>query len=137
MSIAWDQSLETGVAEIDRDHRCLFDMINSLDRMLIECAGYERIGPLIDALTEYAENHFRREEEMLARLGWEALPRHAEGHTRFALGLGALVAGCMIEPGDTTLGQLRDHLEAWLVSHIRTEDMAFAAFVRERVAAGR
>jgi len=129
--------LETGVAVVDRDHRTLVDMINRLDALIsAEPVGLDAIGALIDDLTQYAEEHFRREEDMLARLGWPGLAQHADGHTRFALGLGAMIAACMIEPGPAPLGRLRDHLQSWLADHILTEDMAFAGFVRDRLGIG-
>lgn len=133
MTIEWDNSLETGVAEVDEDHRNLVRLINELDAMLSQGVDTARFGAVIDTLIDYAENHFRREEEMLERLGYPDIVIHAESHAGFAHRLGAMVAGCIIEPGPDSIARLRDHLRSWLIDHILLEDMRYAPFVRERL----
>jgi hemerythrin-like metal-binding protein len=133
MSITWDHSLETGVAEVDDDHRTLVRLINDLDEMLSQGGDPARMGVVIDDLVDYAENHFRREEDLLVKLGYPDAVDHAECHDGFGHRLGALVAGCMIDPGPDSITRLRDHLHSWLIDHIMTEDMQFAAFVRDRL----
>jgi len=133
MTIEWNSSLETGVAEVDADHRNLVRLINDLDAMLSQGVDSSRFGEVIDTLIDYAENHFTREEEMLDRLGYPAVADHAESHAGFAHRLGTMVAGCIIEPGPDSIARLRDHLHSWLIDHILLEDMRFAPFVRERL----
>jgi len=133
MIIEWDSSLETGVAEIDADHRNLVRLINDLDMMLSQGVDPARFGGVIDTLIDYAENHFRREEEMLENLGYPDVGGHVESHAGFGHRLGAMVAGCIIEPGPASIARLRDHLHSWLIDHILSEDMRFAPFVRERL----
>ncbi|WP_170834555.1 bacteriohemerythrin [Magnetospirillum fulvum] len=132
MTIEWDSNLETGVAEVDGDHRNLVRLINDLDTMLSQGVDPARFGEVIDTLIDYAENHFRREEEMLERLGYPGVADHAESHVGFALRLGTMVAGCIIAPGPDSIASLRDHLHSWLIDHILLEDMRYAPFVRER-----
>ncbi|CCG40301.1 bacteriohemerythrin [Magnetospirillum molischianum] len=133
MTIDWDSSLETGVAEVDADHRNLVRLVNDLDKMLSQGVDSTRFGSVIDTLIDYAENHFRLEEEMLAQLGYPDIADHAESHVGFAHQLGAMVAGCIIDPGPASIARLRDHLHTWLIDHILREDMRFAPFVRERL----
>lgn len=134
MTIEWDSSLETGVAEVDADHRTLVRLVNELDAMLSQGIDPARCGEVIDSLIDYAENHFTREEEMLDRLGYPYVAEHAESHVGFAHRLGSMVAGCIIEPGPDSIARLHDHLHSWLIDHIMLEDMRFAPFVRERLA---
>jgi len=133
MTIEWDSSLETGVAEVDEDHRNLVRLINELDTMLSQGVDPARFGSVIDTLIDYAENHFRREEEMLERLGYPDIVGHVESHAGFGHRLGAMVAGCIIEPGPDSIARLRDHLHSWLIDHILLEDMRYAPFIRERL----
>lgn len=133
MTIEWNSSLETGVAEVDADHRNLVRLINELDTMLSQGVDPARFGSVIDTLIDYAENHFRREEEMLERLGYPDIADHAESHVGFGHRLGAMVAGCIIEPGPDSITRLHDHLHSWLIDHILSEDMRYAPFVRARL----
>lgn len=131
MMIEWNSRLETGIAAVDDDHRGLVRLINQLDDMLAARADLVGIGVVIDAVIEFAEHHFLREEEMMVRLGYPDSASHGANHAGFSHRLGARLAGCMIDPSPDSIGSLQDHLQSWLVDHILTEDMRFAEFLRQ------
>jgi len=132
MTIEWDSRLETGIAAIDDDHRGLVRLINQLDDMLTARADLAGVGPIIDAVIEFAEHHFHREEEMLVALGYPDSARHSASHAGFSHRLGTMLAGCMIDPGPDSISCLHDHLQSWLVKHILNEDMLFVEFLHRR-----
>jgi len=131
MMIEWNSRLETGIAAVDDDHRGLVRLINQLDDMLAARADLAGIGAVIDAVIEFSEHHFRREEEMLIRQGYPDSASHGASHAGFSHRLGAMLAGCMIDPSPDSIGRLHGHLQSWLVDHILTEDMRFAEFLRQ------
>lgn len=130
MEIEWKDSFETGIAEVDQDHRRLVGLINELDGILTDGGDLGRVGAVIDALVDYAEYHFDREERLLERVGYEELGGHAEIHARFGHFLGDMVGVCMVDPDPDNLRKLSDYLRNWLIDHILEEDMKFAAFIR-------
>ncbi|MFD2233436.1 bacteriohemerythrin [Phaeospirillum tilakii] len=131
MKVDWVPTMETGIAAVDQDHRDLVGMINRLDDMLEARAELAGIGAVIDDLVAFAEHHFRREEEMLLRAGYPDAAGHGASHAGFSHRLGAMLAGCMIDPGPESIGRLHAHLQAWLVEHILTEDMRYVSFLRD------
>lgn len=132
MAIEWTSRFETGIPEVDGDHRRLVELINELDAILAENGGFERTGAVIDALIDYADYHFKREEAMLDRVGYAQAADHAAIHASFGHLLGHLVGDCMLTPSHETARRLRDYLRDWLINHILVEDKAFAAALRAR-----
>lgn len=130
MKIEWTTRYETGIAEVDEDHRRLVDLINELDAMLDGSGDLGRIGMIIDALVDYTDYHFSREERMMAGAGYAEAADHALTHTQFGHFLGELVGGCMVNPSREAAVQVNDYLREWLLDHILVEDMKFVPVVK-------
>lgn len=130
MTIAWDVRYETGVAEVDYDHRRLVALINELDAVLEAEGDLMRLGMIIDALVDYAHYHFSREEALMARAGYGDLGDHAISHTRFGHFLDELAEACVSQPSRETAARVRDYLQEWLMDHILVEDMKFVSAAR-------
>lgn len=130
MKILWQTRYETGISAVDGDHRRLVDLINQLDSLLEGGGELGRVGGVIDALVDYADYHFAREEAMMAEAGYDGSELHAESHAHFGEFLGGLVGNCMLEPSRETAVRIRDFLSGWLVDHILLEDMKFAPVLR-------
>lgn len=131
MKIEWQARYETGIPEVDDDHRRLVGLINDLDDALAEGGEFGRIGGIIDALVDYADYHFSREEAMMARAGFDDLAEHAVSHADFGHFLGQLVGGCILSPSRETALQIHEYLQDWLVDHILAEDMKYVPLLRE------
>lgn len=130
MKIEWQPRYETGIPEIDEDHRRLVGLINDLDDVLEDDGDLQRIGMVIDALVDYTDYHFTREEALMAKVGYAEVVEHTLAHAQFGHFLGELVGACMLQPGRDTASGVRDYLQEWLVDHILVEDMKFVALVR-------
>jgi Hemerythrin HHE cation binding domain len=65
----WDSQFETGIAEIDRQHLKLVQLINRLGRILVvetEADSLTRaLFSIFDELANYVEYHFKFEEELM------------------------------------------------------------------------
>lgn len=132
MKIEWTDQFNTGIAEVDHDHRRLVALINELEVILAQDAELARVGGVIDDLVDYADYHFGREERMQRDMGYDQAQAHAAIHTRFGHDMGEMVGACMLNPTPETASQLNAYLRSWLLEHILVEDMKFAAYARER-----
>ncbi|ARJ67420.1 hypothetical protein WV31_17990 [Magnetospirillum sp. ME-1] len=130
MMIEWSSRYETGIAEVDEDHRRLVDLINDLDAMLDGSGDLGRVGMIIDALVDYTDYHFTREERLMAASGYAEVDEHALSHAQFGQFLGELVGGCMLEPSRDSAVRVNDYLREWLLDHILVEDMKFVPVVK-------
>jgi hemerythrin-like metal-binding protein len=125
-AFVWDDRYLTGHATIDAQHRRLFDLANRIGFMLVapEGAGNAAIDGVFHELAEYAERHFKEEEELMRSAGISAAhcEHHAASHRDFAAQLSAMWVQrtVMKAPAET----LHGFLVAWLAYHILGEDQA-------------
>ena len=77
----WDRQFETGIAEIDQQHRKLVQLINGLGRILAQESQPETfvrsLFRVFDELADYVEYHFEFEEELMAKFNFEAAHENA------------------------------------------------------------
>jgi len=125
----WDSRLETGIDEIDEQHRALFALANDLhdaieadrDRDLVENAVY--------ALSEYVTQHFADEEALMERAAYPAIAEHRLLH--HDLTAETLRIATRYFSGDDLLPtELAPFVASWLTQHIREVDTLVASHVR-------
>lgn len=138
--LPWNPMLETGIAVIDAQHRRLVEILNRLALLYAGDPQHEALGGVLDALTEYAMEHFDTEEAI-----WKArLPtdgelygdHHAE-HEGFCTRVAA--ARAQLEEAradsDELTRELLLFLSGWLAEHILQSDRRMALVV-QRIEAG-
>lgn len=119
----WDIAYEVGDAEIDEQHRRLFDLANKLlradTRSTVTAAAIQ--------LYQYVRVHFRHEEELMRRIEFPGYRQHLEMHGKLIDRLNALSTD--IADGQWRTEDLRSFMNDWLLVHIAEQDVRFAAFV--------
>lgn len=127
MSITWTSDLDTGIDEIDRQHRRIVDYINQLEGA-IEQNSPEVIGYVLDELTEYTLSHFAFEESIQGEAGYTMAKEHKAVHDLFV----KRVAGYKEKhkAGQDVSQQVHSMLSTWLVHHIKRDDMAYVEDVK-------
>jgi hemerythrin-like metal-binding protein len=120
--IQWIERYQTGIEEIDAQHKQLVGYINELYDAIQDGSGQETLGGTLSKLTDYAEYHFAFEEGLLEELGYAELAAHRERHQEFI----KLIEG-MIEDLDNGKPNMGDMLMVfmrnWLSKHILIDDM--------------
>jgi hemerythrin len=127
MAIEFDDSLLTGVSDIDDQHRELFRRFNDLLSACNQGRGRDEVLRVLTFLDDYIRRHFRDEETMQQRSNFPDYPAHRAQHEDFMAKTEAL--GSQFRSEGATLGLLvktNTTLMEWLVSHIRKMDRAFA-----------
>ncbi|PWW45560.1 bacteriohemerythrin [Melaminivora alkalimesophila] len=129
--IVWTPDLNTGIAEIDRQHRRIVDYINMLheQRRLADRAA---LAAVIADVVDYTESHFAFEEELLEQAGYEFLGLHRKVHSLFIRRIGTVKA--RFEAGEDVADELHEILSNWLIRHIRTEDHGYKEQVKAYLA---
>jgi hemerythrin len=119
----WTNDLATGVAEIDEQHRSLFDWLGQL-----ECAAADQramtAAYCLTRLGQYTRSHFDAEEALMAGCAYPGLANHRAEHDAFREQLRELQAASLNR--DIT-GDAIELLRSWLVTHIMVSDMARTA----------
>jgi hemerythrin len=124
----WEKSFETGLVQVDKQHRYLVELSNQFGKQLSEgdvsTAALEK---LFQELADYTQYHFDEEEKQMAH--FKVDQRHVDYHEEVHNGF---LADVMQMYEETTLAQrdsarhLFDFLLNWLVYHILGCDMQMA-----------
>jgi hemerythrin len=134
--IKWDNSYNTGVEDIDEQHRILVNTINEASTKLDLDSSLESLEAITKDLLSYALYHFETEEEMMAEHNYKAYSKeeyetHMKQHRDFSAQVVAvresIKAGKPISKDD-----LISFLTNWLINHINKTDKKLAAFLNSK-----
>lgn len=136
MAIQWDDSLTTGVADIDDQHRELFRRFNALISACKQGQGREEVMRILQFLDDYIRSHFHEEEAMQLKSNYPDYSEHRAQHENFIATTEALTAQFSSEGATLELlVKTNTMLMEWLIGHIRKTDRAFANFLMPNRAA--
>ena len=128
--VEWRNELACGVAEIDRDHRKLVDLLNGAYAKMMTGEGGQATLTLANELSKLAARHFADEERLMNRIGYPGLAGHKKIHQDMIDRFGVLFG--RFKQGDKSAGKdLFDYLAAWLQEHTFKQDRAFVEYAKK------
>ena len=128
-TFAWDESIETGVPAIDRQHQTLFEAIGRLHKAFHEGRGKEVTGSMLEFFVMYAKTHFADEEACMRELGYPGYLEHKEHHLDLSERIHELKARC--EAGDSGIPmEISIFISQYLREHIQKQDIPMAAYLK-------
>lgn len=119
----WDKKLETGIKEIDTQHKRLFEIIAKLKAFVDKGDGGRATIPTLTELGKYAKEHFAFEEALLHNLDPKDLVLHIKGHEVFVEKLNGYLLQAQNTSWEKLSTELVDFLQDWLVHHILEQDL--------------
>ena len=122
-ALIWDDSMTTGVPEIDNQHQELIEKFNELRVALEQKKGREAIGDILGFLQFYAAWHFGREEECMEKYRCPVAVANKQAHAGFVSRFNQLYedwneAGA----GNEMVIAVYAELGHWFVGHIQKTD---------------
>ena len=130
VSFIWREDLNTGINEIDDEHRHCFDIINRLSAASSSFADRSVLLETFTELTEYLKAHFSTEEKLMMQYYYPKLQHHKELHGEFIQKLIELYQECMYRQTDISISLLYS-LQEWLIAHIKDEDTKYIKCVND------
>jgi hemerythrin len=125
--LVWQDDLNTGIAEIDGQHRQIVALINQLDDA--RRSGNRRaIGEVIEGMVDYTMSHFSFEEALMEDAGYEFVRGHRKVHELFIRRVDEYRQKFVA--GENVVDGLHGVLSRWLISHIRNDDAGYVRSVR-------
>jgi hemerythrin len=124
--VEWNESFESGLADIDVQHRYLFALIKRVHELQNEILLPQN-RPVIDELTSYAMCHFACEERLMAAYGYRNVSKHVDEHGKLLFELRKYQDTEVVRPKQLSL-----FLCNWIVAHTLLEDRVLAAHVLQR-----
>lgn len=119
----WQASYDTGVEEIDLQHRYFLALINRLTVELAASNDPRYRQSLLNELAKYAAFHFASEENLMVKFAYPDLKRHRMLHIELIDRLSSRINAMTYEP-------LLDFLVGWFVQHTTSEDRRIGEFLR-------
>ena len=119
-----------GVAEIDDEHKRLFELIGEVDSAVK--AGSDSMATamsLLNELKQYAVNHFAHEEAYMASIQDPELPRQQKEHQAFVDKVNSYrFSDITDDTAKEMILELLEYLSKWLMSHILGSDILIGQF---------
>lgn len=78
--LIWGTMFEVKFAEIDAQHRRLFDLANQLSDAVRAGKGNEIMSKIVSELVNYTQTHFAYEEQLMAANHYPASQEHRQQH---------------------------------------------------------
>lgn len=125
MSYLWDESLATGVVEVDEAHKTMFLWVNQLADAMKRGEGGAEVVRLLNNLCAYAAQHFQHEEGCMNAWRCPAAQANKATHAEFLAHMEHLRAECRakgVTPAQVF--ELQRALSAWLRNHIMKVDLS-------------
>lgn len=125
--LLWTKQFETGVREIDEQHRQLFRHVNELEGLLMQTnftrAEIERLIGFVSFLEDYVVTHFSFEEKCMDRFRCPMHEKNRQAHAHF-LGVFRKFHERIDKEGLRLelVRELNQAINAWIEGHILAVD---------------
>ena len=127
----WNKNFETGIHEIDAQHKHLVEILNQLAFYLGHRAESDDLNAIFEELFAYADYHFKSEE-----LIWDSYLKddedvisHHQTHDSFIAEVVKLKKEEATQPIDDVIENILKFLSRWLAIHILNTDTRMAKIV--------
>jgi hemerythrin len=120
--IEWRKEFETGVADVDHEHRELVGIINALHAEIEAGAGPERVHDFLGEVFARIAAHFALEESIMRKHSYDEYEAHKEEHEHLLDELRDIM-------DEAEAGSAQDYRQAlpatvrdWFVNHFKSKD---------------
>jgi hemerythrin-like metal-binding protein/PAS domain S-box-containing protein len=127
----WNNNFETGISIVDEQHKKLVQLLNELAAHVADRANPLELEEVFNRLAEYADYHFKTEENIWHEhfKGDIWLTEHEHTHHAFIEKVIALKSEEKNRPLDKIIQDILSFLSQWLAYHILDNDKRMAKVV--------
>lgn len=129
--LSWRRDYEVGVAQIDAEHRGLFDLVNEFHDARARGDAARETAKVLNRLVAYAEEHFQHEEKLMSDSGYPRLEAHRALHSDLVSSVFAINERLEADAGRAST-EILPFLRNWLVEHIVKNDVDIGEFLRRK-----
>ncbi len=133
MPIFWRDKMSVNNDMIDRDHKYLVCLINSVELALREPEQRQAINDALQQLRDYTQQHFVNEERLMLSISYPRYSDQKQQHQALTESLEELIMRVEAEEDDDKLREasqeLVPFLRKWLLDHVLKEDLLLAPYL--------
>jgi len=119
--LLWDESLESGIVEIDIQHRNLFNIFKILDDAIENGKSSMVIKYIVDEIGRYGNYHIEAEEGILRKYNLFS-DKHSAEHTNFKETVGKFREKYISTKDKVLAKEISEYLYTWVTNHIMKTD---------------
>ncbi len=127
IKLEWNDSFDTGIELIDKQHQILVRAINLLGMAVERGSDKELMDAIFDTLTDYTATHFADEERIFDAAGFPESQEHKQTHQMFLQRVLELKAH--FDQGGDNAREVLTFLVDWLQKHILGSDRKYIPYV--------
>ena len=129
----WKKEFELGIKSIDEQHKCLLDLGNRINELLVnhddDDDNYDEIYEVIEELRVYTVYHFNTEEELFLKYNYPEYHAHKKEHDDFVAFLRSVNPEDIDENQKGFLKKLLAQIVQWVFKHIITTDYMYKDYL--------
>lgn len=129
--IKWRTAYETGIEQMDKQHKQLIQLINQMYTLLRNDTGFEAMASILKEMDEYAANHFKDEEALLETHSFPDLAKQQSSHAAYTEKVTSMLESENIH-NQAGARDLYSFLRKWWIDHIIGEDREYGSFLKEK-----
>ncbi len=130
--IIWSDEYNTGIKDIDAQHRRLAALINEIHQWVktgrSTPVGGGKMVEILEELRNYAIEHFAAEEELFLASDYPQKDHHVKKHDLFKKQVDQLYKSC--EQSRIDLRPILGFLAGWFLDHIQGTDRQFVHYLK-------
>jgi len=123
---AWSDHYSVGVPILDQQHRRLLGLCEKA-ALCSDHPDLGSLGDILEQMRQYANEHFRTEERLLAEHGYPDVAGQQREHEAYLIGLSDLMMSASAQA--LGAGELNRFLLDWWLNHILESDMQYKSFM--------
>lgn len=120
--IDWRKEFETGVAEVDHEHKELVGLINRLHEGIGSGAGHEAISDFLSEVFAKISAHFALEETVMRKHRYDQYAEHKADHEKLLDDLRDIMDAYDARASVDYEAALSSAVRDWFVNHFKTKD---------------
>lgn len=125
--LLWQKSYDTGIHEVDIQHRELLNYVNKLDDAQ-QNGNRAEVKTVIEGMADYTISHFAFEEALMEQASYPFLGPHRHIHQTLIERVKGFTQ--RFENGEDITAEFHGLLKRWLINHIQRDDAAYVKPVR-------
>jgi hemerythrin-like metal-binding protein len=122
----WKDEYSVGVAEIDDQHKGVFDLFAVIDAAIDNRESWSDVFFKLEQLREHARFHFALEVSLMRMHGYPKLAEHVDQHKHFLDKLDQLQMTTLSR--QVTMNTI-NYLSNWYVDHMKVQDRDFVRYI--------
>lgn len=132
MNFAWDPDLETGIADLDFQHKRLFRFFHTLLAAVENKHTRTAVSGFVGFITKHVDEHFAYEESLMLRTGYPGYLTHKLAHDELRQEVEGLITSYREKGHDPlVLIKMSTLASDWMRKHIFGVDFYLVSWLKK------